>query len=113
MATKIPFDTTPEEFVRQQGWKLYKHQREHWIVLHRCPSCGGGRHGDAGTCIIHREDGNWKCMRASCGGKGTFWGLMLLAGIDPRNHIVRDGSRRAGNTDRQSQPAPYVYRSGF
>jgi len=115
MSTRIPFTITPAELVQRQGWRLTRQQPRSWICLRRCPFCDGGRHGDEGTFIIHRTDGNYSCSRATCGKRGTFWGLLLHCELDPRDFIDRTQAapqeRRSGRPyGRQQRQSAYVYR---
>jgi hypothetical protein len=110
--TRIPYTITPIELVQRRGWRLTRHQPRNWICLRLCPFCQGGRHADEGTFFIHRTDGNYGCKRETCAVRGTFWGLMLHAGIDPRDYIDRTQAapQRTGRPAKPRAAAAYVYR---
>lgn len=86
----MKFNITPSEVLQQLGWK-YK-QKGNWLVLPHCPNCQGGEHRDIGTFAVHAMDGNFFCHRAKCGYRGTFWGLLLSIGEDPKEYLISDES---------------------
>lgn len=108
MSSTIRYTITPQELVQQQGWRLAGRQTSKWIVLRRCPMCGGGQHGDEGTFIIHTTDGNYSCKRETCGARGTFWGLLLHCGLEPRDYIDREDAGYQPNR-KPTTSSRYVY----
>ena len=64
-----------------------------------CPFCGGGEHGDTNTFSIYQavdQNGQWvyRCLRGSCGAKGTLKGLVEYFGEEAVAATNRPGQRK-------------------
>jgi hypothetical protein len=78
------WNITPAEYLRRIG--VEHRNRGKWLSVKLCPFCKGGDHGDKFTFAVHATEGNFSCLRASCGASGNFWKLIELTGGDPRDH---------------------------
>jgi hypothetical protein len=81
----VNWKITPAEFLSELGWT--NKRRGNWLTMVICPFCNGGDHKDKLTFIVHAKDGNYSCSRAKCGSRGSFWGLMLAVGKDPKEFL--------------------------
>jgi hypothetical protein len=99
----IEWKITPGGFLAEVGW-TYRH-RGRWLDLKLCPVCGG--HQDRSTFAVHAEDGNYTCLRSSCGATGSFWMLIELAGRNPRDFIA--GRERPSNDSKPKKKKKFVY----
>lgn len=97
------YTITPERFVRDSGWSYSKTDK--FLVMRSCPFCEGGQRRDTGTFIIHKTDGNFKCVRQKCEVKGTFWELLKSAGLDPKQLLDRERC----DFNNSIRPKSYVY----
>jgi hypothetical protein len=79
------FSMTPMQFLREVGVDFK--EKVHWLSVKTCPFCLGGDHGDVFSFAVHKEGGNFSCSRTKCGKRGTFWGLLLHYGYNPRKYI--------------------------
>jgi hypothetical protein len=81
----VNWNITPVEFLSDLGWA--NKRRGNWLTMTLCPFCQGGDHKDKMTFIVHVIDGNYSCSRAKCGSRGSFWGLMVAVGKDPKDYL--------------------------
>lgn len=92
MSSPVNWTITPTELLNQLGWQ--HKTRRGWYVLPICPFCRGGSGRDRETFIVHIQDGNYACLRASCDEKGSFWGLLEFVGENPKDYIGADNLRQ-------------------
>lgn len=85
MSLDVNWTITPTELLNQLGWQFKR--RGEWYVLPICPFCHGGNGRDRQTFIVHSTEGHYACLRASCDEKGTFWGLLLSIGENPKEYL--------------------------
>lgn len=94
----MSWNIRPAEFMRVLGWT--PKTRGQWLTIKRCPFCGGGSHQDPYTFAVHSTDGNFFCLRSTCGERGNFWKLIESAGRDPREYWVKEKTQTTTKTKR-------------
>lgn len=81
------FSITPKEVLDQKNVKYKVHGS--FLSVFICPECEGGSSGAKYTFGVHSVDGNYFCLRVTCGFKGSFWSLLEYYNLDPKAYILR------------------------
>lgn len=102
----IKYSITPQEVLEQQGLKLKSNGN--WWSLQLCPFCDGGRSGQQYTFGVHKFDGNYNCLRTTCGEASNFWNLLKHYGYNPVEYI--DKQKSTNNYGKKKKDKKFIYR---
>lgn len=83
----MKYSITPKDLLDSEGVKYKVHGNFYSVLI--CPSCQGGSSKAKYTFGVHAEDGNYFCLRATCGFKGSFWSLLEFYGKNPKSFMVK------------------------
>lgn len=90
--------------------------RDHGLKIRRrgdkfeadvCPFCHGGNSTDRRTFVVYPE-GNFKCLRGSCGMTGTFWKLAEHYGDDPKQFFSSNGNRHSNGLAHRTPKPDFI-----
>ncbi len=106
MNEKLKYNITPEELLKNQGYKYSI--KGQWLSVKYCPFCTGGKTKQQYTFGIHRFDYNYNCLRTTCGQASSFWNLLIHFGLDPKEYI--DKTQPSHKNPHVTKKPGYIYR---